>query len=167
MNAANLPTQDKQHGPEARAKHDDQLDVRLWLRLFSCSTQIEREIAQRLRSQFGTSLPRFDYLAQLERYPAGLRMNVLSRHLMVTGGNVTGLTDQLVKDGLVERCDDPDDRRSYLVKLTAQGRADFSAMAQAHETWLAEIFGQLANKEILYEQLGVLRQHLSQTSVFK
>ena len=167
MSSPNLPVHNNQLGPEARAKHDDQLDLRLWLRLFSCSSQIEREIAQRLRSQFATSLPRFDYLAQLERYPAGLRMNVLSRHLMVTGGNVTGLTDQLVKDGLVERCDDPDDRRSYLVKLTEQGRADFSAMAQAHESWLAEIFSQLGNKEALYEQLGALRLHLSQTSISK
>ena len=119
---------------------------------------------QRLRGRFGTTLPRFDYLAQLERHPGGLRMNVLSRYLMVTGGNVTGLTDQLVKEGLVRREDDPEDRRSYRVALTPKGRADFAAMATEHEAWLGELFGGLAgaDKEALYDQLGRLRVHLAQ-----
>src|SRR5690606_37103779 len=99
----------------------------------ACSTQIEREIKQLLRQRFATSLPRFDYLAQLERHPDGLRMNVLSRYLMVTGGNVTGLTDQLVKEGLVRRTENPEDRRSWCVSLTDKGRSEFAAMAAEHE----------------------------------
>lgn len=110
--------------PALSTAQEQQLDVRLWLRLFACSSQIEREISQRLRSQFATSLPRFDYLAQLARHPQGLKMNVLSRLLMVTGGNVTGLTDQLVKEGWVSRADDAQDRRSYIVSLTEQGKAE-------------------------------------------
>jgi DNA-binding MarR family transcriptional regulator len=112
--------------------------------------------------RFASTLPRFDYLAQLERHPNGLRMNVLSRYLMVTGGNVTGLTDQLVRDGLVERVDDPDDRRSYLVRLTAAGQTDFAAMALEHEQWLVSLFGGLAagQKETLFALLGDLRLQL-------
>jgi DNA-binding MarR family transcriptional regulator len=113
---------DEHLGLEARSQEGDHLDLRIWLRLLACSTQIEQVIRQQLRVRFASTLPRFDYLAQLERHPNGLRMNVLSRYLMVTGGNVTGLTDQLVRDGLVERVDDPDDRRSYLVRLTPAGR---------------------------------------------
>jgi hypothetical protein len=90
-----------------RARSRDHSAVKLWLRLLACSTQIEQEIRSRLRERFGTTLPRFDYLAQLERHPEGLRMNALSRYLMVTGGNVTGLTDQLVAEGWVERLADP------------------------------------------------------------
>lgn len=150
-------------GREARAQADDHIDVKVWLRLLACSTQIEQTIRQRLRNRFGTSLPRFDYLAQLERHPDGLRMNVLSRYLMVTGGNVTGLTDQLVAEGLVERVDDPEDRRSCRVVLTARGRVDFARMAEEHEQWLRELFDGIAPeaKEQLYDRLGALRVHLT------
>jgi len=149
-------------GLEARARADVHLDVKIWLRLLACSTQIERQVRQMLRMRFGTSLPRFDYLAQLERHPEGLRMNVLSRYLMVTGGNVTGLTDQLVKDSLVQRMEDPQDRRSWLVCLTNKGREEFARMACAHEQWLTDLLGDLPtdSKEALYEHLGRLRVHL-------
>ena len=146
-------------GLEARAQLDDHLDTRMWLRLLACSNQIEQQIRQRLRQHFGTTLPRFDYLAQLERHPDGLRMNVLSRYLMVTGGNVTGVTDQLVADGLVQRLEHPDDRRSWRVQLTAAGRDSFTRMAAAHAQWLAELLGGMAtaDKQTLYGQLGHLR----------
>lgn len=149
-------------GLEARAHDDDHLDTRMWLRLLACSTQIEREIAQRLRLRFGTTLPRFDYLAQLERHPQGLRMNQLSQCLMVTGGNVTGLTDQLVAEGWVERLADPQDRRVWRVRLTAQGRRRFAQMATEHEAWLAELFGRIGNadKRQLFSLLGRLREGL-------
>ncbi len=153
---------DEHIGLEARAQVDDHLDTKIWLRLLACSTQIERQIRQLLRTRFATTLPRFDYLAQLERHPEGLRMNVLSRFLMVTGGNVTGLTDQLVKEGLVQRGDDPEDRRSWRVALTQTGRTEFARMAAEHERWLAALFEGLppSTKDALYEHLGRLRVHL-------
>lgn len=151
-------------GLEARAQADDHLDVRLWLRLFACSAQIGHSVRQHLRTRFDTTLPRFDYMAQLERHPEGLRMNVLSRYLMVSGGNVTGLTDLLVNEGLVERVSEPGDRRSWRVRLTARGRAEFAAMAAAHEGWLVDLFQgvPLPVKHALYEHLGQLRVHLAQ-----
>ena len=154
---------DRAIGPEARAQSSDHKAVRLWLRLLSCSTQIEQEIRARLRERFATTLPRFDYLAQLERHPGGLRMNALSRYLMVTGGNVTGLTDQLVAEGHVERVPDPTDRRSMLVRLTRAGRTHFLRMAQKHESWLVEMFDgfEPTHADALYELLGRLRLHLA------
>ena len=150
-------------GYEARSATGDHAALKLWLRLLACTTQVESEIRRRLRVRFDTSLPRFDYLAQLARHPQGLRMNLLSRYLMVTGGNVTGLTDQLVKEALVERTLDADDRRSYLVVLTEKGRSEFAAMAVEHEQWLTDMFGGLpqASKDALYEHLGHLRVHLA------
>ena len=150
-------------GQEARAQSTDHSAVRLWLRLLSCSTQIEQDIRTRLRERFGVTLPRFDYLAQLERHPEGLRLTALTRNLMVTGGNVTLLTEQLVNDGWVVRTTDPADRRSAIVSLTASGRRRFLAMAAEHEQWLAELFDGFdgEHRDQLYEQLGRLRAHLS------
>ncbi|MGE8320448.1 MAG: MarR family winged helix-turn-helix transcriptional regulator [Comamonas sp.] len=151
-------------GREAGLSHADHQTVRLWLRLLTCSTQIEQIIRGRLRTQFGTTLPRFDYLAQLSRFPEGLRMKTLSEYLMVTGGNVTGLTDQLVAEGWVERIADDTDRRSMIVRITDAGRTQFTAMAEAHEQWLEQLFAPLgaAQAQSLYEQLGELRRSLGQ-----
>jgi DNA-binding MarR family transcriptional regulator len=150
-------------GQEARVQSTDHSAVRLWLRLLSCSTQVEQVIRTRLRERFDITLPRFDYLAQLERYPSGLRLTNLSRNLMVTGGNVTLLTEQLVADGWVVRTVDALDRRSAIVSLTPEGRAHFLQMAAEHEQWLVELFARFdgAHREILYEQLGRLRAQLA------
>jgi DNA-binding MarR family transcriptional regulator len=150
-------------GLEARMSSGDHQSLRLWLRLLSCSTDIETLIRQRLRSQFGMTLARFDYLAQLHRHPGGLRMNALSRYLMVTGGNVTGLTDELEKDGFVAREADPDDRRSWRVALTPKGRKAFEKIASVHEGWVIEMFGGIADadRHQMYELLGRLRVNLS------
>ncbi|HEY1394145.1 MAG TPA: MarR family transcriptional regulator [Methylibium sp.] len=146
-------------GAEARAAQDAHLALRLWLRLLASSTQIETEIRRRLRTRFGITLARFDYLAQLHRHPEGLRMNALSRYLMVTGGNVTSLTDELEKEGLVQRESDPADRRSWRLLLTDAGRSSFERMAGEHEAWVIEIFQGLSPSELdgLYELLGRLR----------
>ncbi|MGU3629366.1 MarR family winged helix-turn-helix transcriptional regulator [Comamonas testosteroni] len=150
-------------GREAGLSDSDHQAVRLWLRLLTCSTQIEQVIRSQLRTEFSTTLPRFDYLAQLSRFPKGLRMKTLSEYLMVTGGNVTGLTDQLVAEGWVERVADEEDRRAMIVRLTRMGRKQFKAMATAHEQWLQQLLAPLDSESAsdLYEQLGKLRQVLS------
>ena len=148
---------------ETRASEDDHMALRLWLRLLACANLVEGPLRSRLRVQFeGASLPRFDLMAQLERHPQGLKMRELSRRLMVTGGNVTGLTDKLVAEGLVERRDDPSDGRAYTVLLTAEGRRQFRAMARSHETWIVELFGGLSapQQATLFELLGELKRSL-------
>jgi DNA-binding MarR family transcriptional regulator len=149
-------------GHEARAGTGDHAVLRLWLRMLASTTQIEAEIRKRLRERFDISLARFDYMAQLYRYRDGLKMRVLSRYLMVTGGNVTGLTDELEREGLVQRSASPEDRRAWIVSLTPKGRRSFDAMAKEHEEWLLEMFSGLDAKAVqqLYAQLGALRVHL-------
>jgi DNA-binding MarR family transcriptional regulator len=149
-------------GHEARAGRGDHAVLKLWLRLLASTTQIEAEIRRRLRDRFDISLARFDYMAQLYRYKDGLKMRALSRYLMVTGGNVTGLTDELERDGLVVRAGSPDDRRAWILQLTPRGRRAFEAMASEHEQWVLELFAGLDAKAVqqLYAHLGALRVHL-------
>ena len=132
---------------ETASRNDDHLALRLWLRLLTCSQLIERAVRARLQGRFDTTLPRFDLMSQLWRYPEGLKMNELSRHLMVTGGNVTGIVDPLEKEGLVERTPEPADRRAYRVRLTRAGRKAFAEMARAHEGWIVELLGGLTRRE--------------------
>ena len=108
---------------------------------------IERVVRSRLRSRFGTTLPRFDLMAQLERHPEGLKMSELSALLMVTGGNVTAIVDQLAKEGLVERLDEPADRRAFRIRLTRSGEKSFAEMAREHEEWLVELFAGVSGRE--------------------
>ena len=88
---------------ETRVDRADHGVIRLWLRMLATNRLVETRTRRLLLERFGTTLPRFDLMSQLERSPEGLKMNELSRRLMVTGGNVTGIVDQLVREGLVER----------------------------------------------------------------
>ena len=146
---------------EARAHSEQPQAVRLWLRLLTCTQLIEKKVRKQLRTDFGTTLPRFDLMAQLERAPDGLKMNELSRQMMVTGGNVTGITDLLVTEGLVDRVDVVDDRRAYRVILTAKGRKVFNEMAASHADWVVDAFAALSDKEIavLHKLLGKVKAH--------
>src|SRR3954465_8005744 len=146
---------------ETIARSDDHRALRIWLRLLTCTQMIERVVRSRLREQFGTTLPRFDLMAQLERHAEGLKMNELSRLLMVTGGNVTTIVDQLEKEGLVERLAEPGDRRAFCIRLTRAGGKAFAEMARAHEEWVIELLAGLTRKEHeeLLKLLAKVKQH--------
>ena len=148
---------------ETRVHDDHHVSLRLWLRLLSCTNQIEGRVRQNLQSTFNTTLPRFDLMAQLERAPQGLKMSELSQRMMVTGGNVTGITDVLEKEGLVVREVDSADRRVFRVKLTTEGERQFRRMAAEHEKWVVDLFGAIApkHKKQLMDLLGELKEHLT------
>jgi DNA-binding MarR family transcriptional regulator len=133
------------------------------LRILSCTNQVEIRIRQNLQARFDTTLPRFDLMAQLERAPEGLKMSELSQRMMVTGGNVTGITDGLEKEGLVVREVDASDRRVFRVKLTPEGQRQFQRMAAEHEQWVVDLFGGLTQKQKkqLVDLLGELKSHIS------
>jgi DNA-binding MarR family transcriptional regulator len=132
----------------AERPHDHKGELRLWLRLFTCKELIETEVRRRLRDNFGVTLPRFDLMAQLDRTPKGMTLGELSQRMMVSNGNVTGLADRLVEQGLIDRRPSPKDRRAQIVSLTAQGRRAFRAMARANGEWVGEIFADLSASDI-------------------
>ena len=154
---------------EARAHSEHPEALRLWLRMLTCTQLVEKQVRSQLREQFDTTLPRFDLMAQLERHPDGLKMNELSRRMMVTGGNITGITDQLVAEGVVERVDVEGDRRAYRVKLTARGRKLFAEMARQHEAWIVSAFEGLSPREVeaLHKLLGKIKQHHNDSQLEK
>ncbi len=148
---------------EARVTDEHHQALKVWLRLLACTNRVEAQIRARLRAEFGITLARFDLLAQLERGADGLKMSELSKRLMVSGGNVTGLTDELEKEGLVMREEDPADRRTCTVKLTPAGRTLFARMAAVHEQWVIELLSGLsgAEKAQIYRLLAKLKASLA------
>jgi DNA-binding MarR family transcriptional regulator len=146
---------------ESIARSEDHHALRIWLRLLTCTQLIERQVRSRLREQFASTLPRFDLMSQLERHRDGLKMNELSRLLMVTGGNITAIVDQLETEGLVERLDHAGDRRAFRIRLTRAGERSFAEMARAHEEWVVELLAGLSRREQddLLKLLAKVKQH--------
>jgi DNA-binding MarR family transcriptional regulator len=132
----------------AERPHDHRDELRLWLRLFACKELIESEVRRRLRESFSLTLPRFDLMAQLDRAPKGMTLGELSQRMMVSNGNVTGLVDRLVEQGLIDRRPSPKDRRAQIVTLTAEGRRFFRAIARANGEWIGEMFANLSSSDI-------------------
>jgi DNA-binding MarR family transcriptional regulator len=122
--------------------------LRLWLKLLKTSRFVEAQLRQRLREDFHTTLPRFDVLAALAREPGGMRMSELSDALRVSNGNVTGIVERLVLDGLVRRLPVSGDRRATAVALTQSGAILFREIAEAHEGWIDEIFGAIGRDQL-------------------
>jgi DNA-binding MarR family transcriptional regulator len=151
-------------GYETGLTENDRLDLRVWLRLLTCSNLMERSIRQTMREQFDTTLPRFDILSQLDRAPDGLTMGELSRRLMVSNGNVTGLIARLVDEGLVLREPAPHDRRAQLVRLTKQGKKAFADMVPAHAALVKAHFAGVSRDQLaaLHDLLGQLKNSVKQ-----
>lgn len=150
-------------------KHDGKLseraNTRVWLRMLSCTMTIEKELKRRFAER-GTTLPRFDVMAALQRHPAGMTMSALSAALLVSNGNLTGLAKRLAADGLVEASVLPSDLRSSVLKLTAEGRRQFSALAREHNDWIDELLGELQSddREGLFHTLGTIKLSIARAT---
>ena len=145
-----MPQSDRNQMNESTSKSR----LRLWLRLLQSTRKLETELRDRLRVKFSVTLPRFDVLAALYRKREGMLMSELSRFLMVSNGNVTGIIDRLVADQLVARTQREGDRRTSIVRLTAKGISDFELMASAHEEWVNELLAEFSESDA--ENLGAM-----------
>lgn len=145
----------------------EHLDLRLWLKLMTVHKSVKDELGRRFYQQFSMTLPRFDLMSHLRRKPEGVRMVELSRRLMVTNGNITGITDRLEAEGVVLRTVDPENRSAILITLTPKGIQLFDVAAEAHDKWLSEIFGALINKDkvVLLELLGKQKDSLKKLQI--
>jgi DNA-binding MarR family transcriptional regulator len=145
-----------------RTEAPSKRSLRIWLRLLGCTTLIEQTVRTRLRHEFKVTLPQFDVLAELEAAGEPQTMSALSRRLMVSNGNVTGVIDRLARAGLVRRQASPEDRRVQYIALTQAGRKRFATMASAHEGWVHELLGELGDDDgrTLAELLERTKHHL-------
>lgn len=139
--------------------------LRLWLSMLKVSRRIEAQLRENLRQEFDSTLPRFDVMAALNRYKDGLRMSALSGVLRVSNGNVTGIVDRLVTEGLVKRTPVPDDRRAFIVRLTATGRKEFARQATAHQIWVDDLLQSIESQraERLVAEFGELFDRINET----
>ena len=147
--------------PGALSSPDAKSRLRLWIRMLRLTRAIESELRENLRTEFTATLPRFDVMAALYRFPGGMILSQLSRYLMVSNGNVTGIINRLVADGLVERNLRDGDRRTSVVRLSDRGVRNFESMASAHESWVNGFFANLAPGEA--ERLAA---QLKQTGIY-
>jgi DNA-binding MarR family transcriptional regulator len=125
-----------------------QLETRLWLQILSLHGDIFSSLNTMLNAEFGLSVAKFDVLAQLDRYRQGLALGQLSQNLKVSGGNVSGLVQRLLADGLISREMSREDRRSFIVRLTPKGEALFKKAAAVHRKHLSKRFEKVPAKEL-------------------
>ena len=150
-----------------REKHDGALDergnIRLWLRLLTCTTVIEKRLKRRFADQYGITLPRFDVMAALDRHPEGMTMGQLSQALLVSNGNVTGVVQTLLRDRYLSIAPSPTDGRASIVRLTQLGQECFSGLAEAHHEWVDTMLAGLTRDEraTLFDLLGALKDSLA------
>ncbi|WP_020591889.1 MarR family winged helix-turn-helix transcriptional regulator [Kiloniella laminariae] len=122
--------------------------LRMWIRMLRTTRFVEARLREFLRDNYDTTLPRFDVMAALYRSSDGLKMSELSKLLLVSNGNVTGIIERLVTDGLVLRVNVEGDRRAMLVCLTAHGRKVFEGMARDHEALINDLFAELDDEDL-------------------
>ena len=137
--------------------------VRTHLRIATCYNLLMREARQRVATRWNLTLPQFEVLAELARADAGgFTFVELSRLLLVTSGNLTGIVDRLEEQRLVQRVPDGKDRRVIRVALTERGRRVTDQMLPAHAADIEEILSFMPRSALteLSELLGRLRDGL-------
>ena len=145
-------------------QHPARGNVALWLRLLSVTTVVEKRLQRLLADGYGSTLPRFDVLAALDRSADGLTLGELSRALLVSNGNVTGLIRTLEREGHVVLTPSPDDGRVTIARLTVRGARHFAALVQAHHAEIDIMLGGLsaAEADTLYALLGRLKASVAE-----
>lgn len=144
-------------------KRNGRDSLRLWLQLITLTTVVEKKIRRNFKTEFETTLPRFDIMATLERSGQKMTMGELTKRLLVSKGNVTGVVASLEKQGLLKRERDLDDKRTHYLSLTVKGRREFEAQAKAHQGWVNDYFSgmEMGELSVMVEQLSRLKETIS------
>jgi len=143
--------------------NDYGLALAVWVRLLKAHGLIVRELRRRMPEDL--TLPQFDVLAQLHRDPDGMTSSELTRALLVTAGNVTGLVGRLKHLGLVERRPVPGDRRAARIRLTTRGRQVVQRALPRHGRDVGALMSALPARDLvqLRGMLGRLNRSLGGT----
>jgi DNA-binding MarR family transcriptional regulator len=143
----------RRSAPLLIATEDPALALAVWVRLLKAHGLILRELRRRVPEDL--TLPQFDVLAQLHRDPEGMTSSALTRALLVTAGNVTGIVGRLARLGLVERHPVPGDRRAARIRLTARGRQVMQRALPRHGRDVGALMSALPARDLV-QLRGVL-----------
>jgi len=122
----------------------DQKYLKLWVRMLGSSTRVVQILNKRMKEHTPLTLAKFDVLVAIDRAPGGvITMSELSRMLLVSNANTTGMVSRLMKDGLVEKWALPTDRRVYSVAMTSEGRKILKHAIAIHKGWVDELLGSI------------------------
>lgn len=139
---------------------DAQLALSVWVRLLKAYGLMLREVRRRVPEAL--TLPQFDVLAQLHRRPEGMTPRELTRELLVTAGNLTGIVTRLRRLGLVERQPVPGDRRAVRIHMTGRGRRVMRRAIPRHRRDVRRLLAHLRAPELarLRDLLGAVSRGL-------
>ncbi len=136
------------------------IDTSLWVRLLTCHNLVLTELRKNFEGE--CTLARFDLVANLDQED-GQTLAALSRRMLVTAGNLTGLVDRAERDGVVVRKADPRDGRLVRVYLTHKGQRLAKELVPAHGAQVAKLLGGLdvSERRELRRLLGKLRDSMA------
>jgi len=139
------------------------LALSVWVRLLKAHALLMREVRRRVPEDL--TLPQFDVLVQLARREAGMTPGELTRELLVTAGNVTGIVERLAGVGLVERRPVPEDRRAVRVRLTTRGRRLMRRAIPRHRRDVDTLLERVATQDLasLRDLLGTVSRALERS----
>jgi DNA-binding MarR family transcriptional regulator len=140
------------------------LALSVWVRLLKAHALLMREVRRRVPEDL--TLPQFDVLVQLARREAGMTPGELTRELLVTAGNVTGIVERLAGCGLVERCPVPEDRRAVRVRLTTRGRRLMRRAIPRHRRDVGALLERVPTQDLanLRDLLGTVSRALERSA---
>jgi DNA-binding MarR family transcriptional regulator len=116
-------------------------DTTAWAALLRIHARLVPTLDQEMRERCGLPLTWYDVLLELHSAPArSVTMGELGAAAVVSRTRVTRVVDELVATGLVERHRHPDDRRSTVVRLTAEGRRRFRRAAPVYVRGIEQHF---------------------------
>lgn len=131
-----------------RGQHRRKVETRIWLHILALESTIFSRLNSALSAEFGLSVAKFEFLAQVERYPEGITLGKISKNLKMTSGNVSGLVQRLLADKLITRHMSQEDRRSFIVRFSPKGKQVFEKANALHKAKLAECFTKIPLGEL-------------------
>ena len=120
------------------------------LRIYYTASRIRKKATEFFRT-FEVTDVQFNVLMLLKYQTgeaAGLAQVELSRMMLVNRANITSVIDRMERDGLVERCADPEDRRCKIVCLTKQGREQLEKAQSDYAREVEQIMSTLSEQEL-------------------
>lgn len=132
-------------GTHYKGKKEDELTLNTFIKLMRATDSINRRLSTHL-AEVDLTISQFGVLEAVHHL-GPLNQKTLGEKLLKSGGNITLVIDNLEKYDLVERQQDPSDRRAMLIHLTKKGGAFITDFFPKHLNYIREEFEPLTRQE--------------------